>query len=133
MRARLSWRAMRFVRDESGSATIESLLWLTVFFGLLILASDASLAFYGKAQALRIMQNGNRAFALGRLATTAATESWIETQFDALSPNAAATTTVNNGLVSTTMAIPASELVLFQSLNVARGWTITVRSQHFIE
>lgn len=120
----------RFRRDQGGSATIESVIWMTAFFGLIILVSDASLAFFGKAEAFRAVQDGNRAYAVGRLTTPGAVKAWIEAEMEPIAPNAVATTTVSGGLVSSSLAMPASDLLLFGSLDAV---SITVRSQHYVE
>nr|WP_280922876.1 hypothetical protein [Rubellimicrobium aerolatum] len=113
--------------------TIEACLWIPLFFWLLTLICDASLVFQGKAQALRALEDGNRARAVHRLATEAETRAWIEARFDPVSPNAVARTTVADGIVTSTLAIPVLDLVSFNRLHAASGWSITVRAAQFVE
>jgi hypothetical protein len=110
-------------------------LWLPFIFFLLMLITDASLAFFSKAQAFRTIETGNRAFATSLLATTDDTASWIEDEFAYLSPSAEAATATNvsEGLVSSSLQYPASEVVLFNTLNVLSGWEITVTAQQYVE
>ena len=133
MRARFVWRPKPFLRDEEGSVTVEAVLWLPVFFAVLVLITDVSFAFFGKAQALRIMQDGNRAYSLGRFDTTLETQTQIKAAFRGYSPNARVSTVEGGGVVSTTMVIPASDLMLFDSLARITNFNITVQAQHLIE
>jgi Flp pilus assembly protein TadG len=120
----------RFVRAEEGSATIEALIWLVAFFGLLILVTDASLAFYGKAQAFRIVQDGNRAYSVGRLTTPTATQDWVKRAIAPVAPNATAASVLQGGVISTSLSIPMADLTLFDSLGTG---TVRVRAQHYVE
>lgn len=132
---RLTGFAGRFARDERGAVSVEAVLWIPFFFVLLMLITDASLAFFSKAQAFRVIEAGNRAFSIKNLTSTAATELWIENEFKPLSRNVNAITTVDKarGIVFTTLEYPARDVSLFGSLNVLKGWKITVRSQQYVE
>lgn len=125
----------RFARDEGGSVTVEAVLWIPFFFGLLMLITDVSLAFFSRAEAFRLIEIGNRSFAVDPSAQTPEVEAWIEEQFASLSAGAQATTqaSATTGIVSTTLQYPASEVSLFNSLGVMGGWTITVRAQQYVE
>lgn len=49
--ATTNFRRMKsFWRNESGSGTIEMLLWMPAFVFMFIMISDASFIFYGKSQ-----------------------------------------------------------------------------------
>ncbi len=125
----------RFRRNQDGSATVESVIWMVAFFGLIILVSDASLAFFGKAQAFRALQDGNRAYAIGYLATANEVKAWIEAEMELVAPTAEATTEVTevdgvDRLVSSSLEIPISDLTLFSSFDTVN---IVVRSQHYVE
>lgn len=132
---RLTAFIQRFSRDEAGSVTVEAVLWIPFFFGLLMLITDVSLAFFSRAEAFRLIEIGNRSFSVRPGATTADVETWIEEQFDILSPGAQATTRVDagTGIVSTILEYPAREVSLFGSLGVMGGWTIRVRAMQYVE
>lgn len=132
---RLTDFAKRFAREEGGAVSVEAVLWIPFFFILLMMITDASLAFFSKAQAFRVVEAGNRAFSIKNITSTAATELWIENEFKPLSPNVNATTTVDKarGIVFTTIDYPARDVSLFGTLNVLKGWKITVRSQQYVE
>lgn len=122
-----------FARDERGSVTIEAVLWLPFFFGLLMLTTDASLAFYGQARAFRTIQDANRALSVGRYTTTDETEAAIEKAFRAYARNAAVTTTTDDGIVTTVMRVPMTDFTLFNSLGVFNRRNMTIQARHFLE
>lgn len=135
--------ARRFARDESGTVTVEAVIWIPFFFFILALITDASLAFFAKAEAFRIIQAGNRLFSIEQdrdVNTAAQLETWIENAFDTRSAGptgANAITTlleVSTGqtVVSTAMTIPLQEVILFD-VGVPSSWVMTVGSQHYVE
>jgi Flp pilus assembly protein TadG len=143
VRDRVARRLTRFARDESGAITVEAVLWLPFFFAILILIVDVSLAFYAKAQAFRTIENGNRAFAVGRASfqSTAATQTWIDNALAGLSPNATVSTTCisgtgaacDGGLVSTTVVMPARDIMMFNLSGIIGDFNMTVRAQQYVE
>jgi Flp pilus assembly protein TadG len=138
--ARMTRFATRFSRDEEGAVTVEAVLWIPFFFFVLMLITDASLAFFSKAQAYRIIESGNRAFSVNDDSTPADTQTWIESQFldqftRAGDANVTATTTPDSdsGTVSSSLTYRARDVVLFNSLGVLGNWTITVQAQQYVE
>ena len=122
-----------FAKDESGSSTIEAVIWLPLFMLLLSMVADASFVFHGQAQALRIVQDGNRAFSVGRLEDTAATQAYIRSKLISLSRGARVTTTLSGGIITTTALISVDDLLAIGSVGALTGFDITVKSQHFLE
>ena len=55
----------RFWCDQDGSATIEAVLWIPMFFFMLLLVMEGSLIFNAQSLAMRIVQDTNRAIAVG--------------------------------------------------------------------
>ena len=129
----LATRYRLFAKDESGSSTIEAVLWLPMFMLLLSMVADASFIFHGQAQALRIVQDGNRAFSVGRLEDTAATQAYIRSNLISLSRGARVTTTLSGGIITTTALISVDDLLAIGSVGALTGFDITVKSQHFLE
>lgn len=132
--------ARRFARDEGGSVTVEAVIWLPIFFFILMLVTDASLAFFSKAQAYRIIESGNRAFSINKDSTPATTQTWIQTQFlnqfkRARSANVTAETKTDPaaGTVSSSLTYRARDVVLFNTLGVMSGWRISVQAQQYVE
>lgn len=123
----------RFARDEDGAVTVETVIWLPFLFLILALITDASLAFYSKADAFRIIQNGNRLYSIGALDTTAKVETFVETVFRNTAINADATTVVDDDglLVGTSLSYPVQNVMLFS--DVPNDWRIVVQSIHYIE
>lgn len=126
-------KTRRYRKDESGSATVEAVLWFPIFFYFLALIADASLIFSGETRALRIVQDGNRAFAVGKLTSISAAESFIESRLSQLSPSVTVVTTVNNGVVSSTATMPVSELSGIGIIPEFGGLFIKVTAQQLTE
>ena len=123
----------RFRDDEAGSGTIEALFWFPIFVLFFVMIADTSLLFYGKAQALRVMQDGNRALSVGRLSSTDETRDFISAQLASLSEHAEVTTEVDNGLVISTVVMPSTDLMAVGSVPGFSRINISVTSQHFLE
>lgn len=130
----MNWNwANRFWNDERGSATIEALLWIPIFVYLLVLITDVSLIYYGKAQALRTIQDGNRALSVRFLPDATAAQDFIETRLQGYAPSVEVTTSISNGIVTTSATMLASELMAVGSIPTFRDTEISVTAQHFLE
>ncbi|MEE9388824.1 MAG: TadE/TadG family type IV pilus assembly protein [Paracoccaceae bacterium] len=123
----------RFVRKTEGTATVESVLWLPIFFLLFGLMLDATMIFSGQSRVLRVVQDANRNLSVGRLDTTADTEAWIIAELANLSDNVTASTSITSGVATTTALIPAVDLEILGMFSSLNSLTISVTSQHFIE
>lgn len=123
----------RFRDSESGSATIEAVLWFPMFVVLLVMVTDVSFVFHRQSQLYRIVQDANRSLSTGRFSTTAATESYIENLFRNVSQNVNATTTVSSRVISTSVVVPVEDLVAIGYFNFLDGYNITVQSDQFQE
>ena len=123
----------RYVRDERASSTVEAVLWIPILFWLLILITDVSFIFYGRAEAMRIVQDGNRAYSVGRLTDEQETEDFILQALSHLAPHATAETLLDKGIISTDVEIPATDLTAIGAIPGLSGFNIAVRSQHFLE
>ena len=125
----------KFRDDETGTATIESLLWMPIFFFLFVLITNASFIFYGKAQALKIIQDGNRTFAVGRITDADDAKDAIEVKLVKLANGQPVEILmdVTDGVITTTATISAIDLM---PVKVATNFTnlrITINSAHFKE
>ncbi len=120
--------------DESGSSTIEALIWIPIFVFFLVLILDTCFIFFGKAQALRFVQDGNRAFSVGALADTDATELFIKNAIAAYAPKATVETTIVDGIiVSTTMKVPATDLMVVGTISAFDNVIVSITATHFLE
>lgn len=128
-------RRRRLLADESGAVTVEALFWIPFFFGVLMLITDVSMAFFAKAEAFRIVQNGNRLLSVRALDDAAAVEAWVEAEYSGRSANAEVTTALNEDetVVSTQIVIPIGDVMLFDVFSATNDWVMTVNSQHYIE
>ena len=123
----------RFRNDERGTATIESLLWMPLFFYLFILITDVSFIFYGKAQALRIVQDGNRAYSVDGFPDNASASTYITGQLRQFAANATATTTNNGGIISTTATVPANDLMAVGAIPQFVGLVVSITANQYQE
>lgn len=124
----------KFLRDETGSATIEAVIWMPVFFLILAFIMNVSMVFFNESQMLRVVQDGNRAFSLGRLDDNVAVQDYILSQLAYLNANFTVATNISGGFVQTNLEAPAGELM---PLNLASGAfdgiRVRVSAQHIIE
>ena len=123
----------RFARDESGSATVEFVLWLPMLLVAFGLTVDVSMIFHSQSQVLRIVQDANRSASLGRLQTAAATENYVEARLHKASSAANATSTINGGIITTTVTYPARDFQVLGFFQQFNNLEITVNSEHLIE
>lgn len=125
--------SQKFWNDESGTATIESLLWMPIFFFLFVLITNASFIFFGKAQALKIIQDGNRAFAVGRILTAAEAQEKILEKLILVAPGAEVTTEDDNFIITTNATFSAIDLMPVKLAPNFTNLKITITSEHFKE
>lgn len=135
--------ATAFARDERGAVSVEAVLWLPFFFGFLMLVTDVSMAFYGKAQAYRIVQDVNRALSVGRITTTAQARTVLVNAMNSYFPNGdpypqntqliTVRLSNNNSVVSSTVVIPIRGLVVFTSLGGLMRGNVVVSSTALLE
>lgn len=119
--------------DEEGTATVEFIIIFPIFLLLLALIADASLIFFGQANALRAVQDANRSFSVGRYTTESETESSILAALSRFSANAVATSTVSNGSILTTVTFPARDLASLGLISQLTDFSLTVTSEHLVE
>lgn len=128
----------RFRRDESGSFTIEMVIWMPIFAILLAMIMNISMIFFHETQMLRIAQDAVRGFSLGRL-TEAEAEQLIADELAYLNANIAIDIALigNAGRPAAAQALVvanAGEIVPFQLMSAAfQGVNIGVTTQYLIE
>ncbi|MFY0632923.1 MAG: pilus assembly protein [Vannielia sp.] len=129
----IEWVSERFVKDEEGAATIEAVLWMPVMIALLCFAVDVSLIFFGQNQAYRVVQDANRSLSTGRLGTAGEVEQYVQANLSAMTPNATIRASVVDGMVSTVVRMPSSDLAITGMLSALMNTTITVGGRHLVE
>ncbi|SFR34931.1 hypothetical protein SAMN04488005_0732 [Yoonia tamlensis] len=134
MLGKLRAKSDRFQDDDSGSATIESLLWIPMFVFVLVLITDVSFILFGKAQALRFIQDGNRALSVGALESVEETEEFILANMAGFSSTATVETSIVDGIIiSTTLVMPAVDLMVIGTMPIFEDTLISVSANHFLE
>ena len=122
-----------FGRSESASATVEAVLWMPAFILITALLVDSSLIFSGKALILRVVQDANRSFSIGRITTPAAVESLIKLNLATLSANVTVSTVVTDGIINTSAWIPVGDLTSLGLIDELNGLTVRVNSMQMSE
>lgn len=122
-------RGFRRFRREDGAVTVEAALWLPFFVILVTVVADAALIFYGQARTLQIAQDANRAYSTGILATQAEAQEYIKARMKGISDNAEAEMNWNDGLITTVVNVPTSDLVAVGMLTTLTSIDMRVRAQ----
>lgn len=123
----------RGLLDESGAATVEFVLWLPVLAAIFGLVVDTSIIFGDQSQILRVVQDVNRAVSIGHVRTSDDAEAMILADIDNIAPNASVETTLSNGIITSTVTIPASDLSVTNLIDVFHDFNLTVSAQHLSE
>ena len=131
--SKLAARSSMALRREDGNATVEAVIWMPILFAAFGFIADTSMIFGAESQTLRIVQDANRAFSIGRLKTSIEVEDLIESQTAGFSPNAQATSTIVNGLISTSVELPLNEITSTGLVTVFLNKSVTVFAQHLSE
>lgn len=133
-RRRQTRHLSRFFFDEEGSATIESVIWLPIFALLLAFIMNVSIVFFNESQMLRVVQDGNRAFSLGRMEDAVEVENYILSRLAYLEADMTIRTTISGGVVMTELVVPAGNLMPLKLMSgVFDGVRIRVSAQQIVE
>ena len=116
-----------------GAATIEAVLWLPFFMLLLALFADLSMIFTNQNRIQRMVQDANRALAVGRFDGAEAEQAFLQDQLAPLSPKAKVETQINAGRVTTIVQVPVTDLDVIGVAGAFRGSTLTIRSDQLVE
>lgn len=102
----------RFLKRDTGSLSVEAVLWLPMFLILLIVIVDTSLVFSRRAQAIRIVEDANRGMSMYRLTSEAETTDYILSRVQQFSPTAQAGTVMDptTRVIRSALAMPLHEL-----------------------
>lgn len=122
-----------FGRDERGTATVETVIWLPVFVWVLALIINISMVVFEKNQAYRVVQNANRILSTGYMQTEAETEAYIKQKIAHIAPDATVTTRIEDGVVTSEVAYQVTDLLLPQMVEDFANIWVRVSSQHFVE
>lgn len=123
----------RFFGREEGTATVEAVLWFPIFILIFGLMVDAAMIFHGQAKVLRVVQDGNRNYSIGRLTTPEETQAYVVTALANLNITADALTVENAGVATTIVRVAASELQILGYFTALNNLEIQVSADHLIE
>lgn len=123
----------KFLRDDTGSATVETVMMLPLLLAVLSLTVDLSLIFNSRAEVLRVIQDANRNVSIGRINDISTAEAYVESNIEHLAPNAHANATITAGVINTTVTLPASDLMMTGIFTSILDITMTLTAQHMIE
>ncbi len=128
-------RKFRFLQREEGAATVETVLWFPLLMAVFGMMLDVAMIFHGQAKVLRVVQDANREFSIGRYADGTATEAAITAELAILKvwPTSTATTSRADGVATTTVSVPASQLTVIGFFSALDNFNIAVTAEHMIE
>ena len=122
-----------FRRMQDGAATIEAVLWTPVFLLLFGMVTDTSTVFGRQAEILRIIQDSNRSLAVGAFQSVQQAEDYVIKKVSVFSDNTTVAVAIVDGIISTSVSVPAADLTstgLFDAINTL---TITVGASQMSE
>lgn len=123
----------RFRREEDGSATIETVLWIPIFVWILALIINASMIIFEKNQAYRIVQNANRILSTGYMQTEAQVEAYIAERLANIAPLATVETTILDGVVTSDVSYQVSDVFMPHAVADLLNVWVSISAQHFME
>ena len=127
------FRRSGFPRDERGSITAESVLWLPIFVVFFSMIADVSLVMHAQAKAMKIAQDVNRHASYGFYDTAAEMEALVAAKVTPFSPNATIDSSIGGQTVATTIILPTNDLFVVGFLGLFTNMNITVSSLHLME
>ncbi|MGR3321246.1 MAG: TadE/TadG family type IV pilus assembly protein [Pseudooceanicola sp.] len=130
---RLVSRVGLFAREEKGSATIETVIWIPIFVWVLALIVNVSMVVFEKNQAYRVVQNANRILSTGYMQTEAEVEAYIKDKIAHIAPSAEVSTTISNGIVTSQVQYQISDLLMPHAIAQLANIWINISSQHYVE
>ncbi len=124
---------VRFLSDESGTLSVESVLWLPIYILFFAMIADVSMVFHNQAKTMRIVQDANRLASRGILEDASAVKEMVEARVHTISANATVTSAFGVDTVATTVVMPASDMTMIGLLNAINTVDVTVSSMHLVE
>lgn len=123
----------RLWQRDGGTASAEVVILTPVFLILFGMVTDASFVFGRQAEILRVIQDANRSLAVGKFLTVGQAETYVADNIAHLSDETDVAVAVTNGIISTTVTLPASDLTstgLFEAIN---SLTLTIAASQMSE
>lgn len=123
----------RFRRKDDGAATVEAVIWLPLFIFLLALAVDVSMTFHAHSRVLRVVQDVNRAYSVGRIETVEEAEAMVAALLPDIAANIVVDKSVTDGIIGTRVQVPVADIVVLGAVPDWADLAINVESYHYAE
>lgn len=123
----------RFWTADDGTATVETVIMVPVFLGMLFLIVDASMTFAYHSQVVRAVQDVNRQLSVGRITTETQVVSLLQERLNNVTPNASISAVISGGTITSSVNFPLSDVLTFGSLTKLDAYTLSVSSENYIE
>lgn len=110
-----------FWEEEDGTASVDGIMWIIFFTGLLVFILDSSILYMNNTEVRRVTQDGSRLYVRGgfddKANPEAALDLWVESNLSNLSANLNAVSSVNaDNQVTTLVTYPADDTDLVSGL-----------------
>lgn len=127
-----------FLKDEDGTSTVEAVLWIPVFLAIFLTCADIAMLFNARSMMLKTIEDANRAYSVGELASLADVEAWVIEQTSRASDDVRVSSTVEvadipSGIVRTVLTIPASDLAAVGWVTALADFDVRIGSQQYVE
>lgn len=126
-----------FLSDENGGPTVETTILFPLIIVIMGMFVDVSMIFHGQAKTLRVVQDVNREFAVGRIADAGATATEIKRQLDIMKiyPTKVTTRVTSTGVAISMVEVPPAHFTVlgyFNGLSKGRA-TMRIGAEHLRE
>lgn len=123
-----------FRHAEEGTASVEGVLWVPIFFVIFALMVDTSFIFNGQSHVLRVVQDANRHMSIRRFTTDLEVEAYITDRLAAqkITPKSVDTKS-SNGVVVTTVIVPARQFQMLGLFSSLMNLEVDVSHAHILE
>lgn len=122
---------MKFLRNESGSVTIEFVLWLPLALYLVLMAVDATFAFLGLTNMWQVARESARELSRYEDVATVKAKAAMSGSFLGQTPTV--DVTPNGGDIVVAMSMPAKGLTPFGVFGFTSSTNITIVVSHAME
>ena len=125
-------RFKSMVRSEDGAVSVDFVMWVPILFAIILLATDATLAFMRQSQMWQVSRETARVVSrYGMDELTAEAHAASQVRIGTTLP--AVDVAFGPADVTVSMSMPIAEMTMFNTLGFAIGDTITTTVTHAME
>ncbi len=124
-----------FVRREDGAVTVETILWVNFMLFFVLAIADLCIFFMNYGNAVRIIHEDNRAFAVGEVKSCTDLETRMNANLQVAIPSAQASCTVASPLTTVSVTLGSGDMglgVISSMLNDVTVSTSAIQSLEYI-